>query len=162
MALIVETGPGVAGANSYTSLADAMAFINARDLSVALTEGLLLRAMDVLNVQTFKGAKTEAGNSLPWPRIGVYDCDDTLGASDFIPPQIIHAQIWLAFYIQSDSDPAAVPEPAIKSEKVDVIETVYAVKDGSTTAINPVTLPNVRNALKCFITPIGMGLIDRA
>ena len=138
MALIVETGSGVSGANSYVSLSDAQAFIDARELSVSLTEGHLLRAMDSL--------------------AGVELRSDAINSS--VPQGLINAQIWLAFYIASGHDPAAVPEPAVRAERVDVIDISYAVRDGDMTKIDPLELPNVKRALSGLLAV--SGIIHRA
>lgn len=157
--LTVETGSGVAGANTYVSLADAQAFIDARELSVTLTDGLLLRAMDALSTVRLKGYKTNTGNPLPMPRTSLYDNEGSSIASNVVPQQIINAQIWLAYYIEQGNDPSAVSEPAISSETVDVISVDYAVNAGATTGVSVISLPNVRDSLRGLIVPAGM--IDR-
>lgn len=150
MALIVETGAGVSGANSYVSLADAQAFINARELGATLTEGHLLRAMDALTDVQWSGYKAAASNPLPWPRTHVYDADGFSVDTDSVPASVVNAQIWLAYHIASGDDPAAIATPAIKSEKVDVLETTYAVSESATTRISLLSLPNVVACLSVF------------
>lgn len=160
MPLIVETGEGVVSANSYVTLTEAQSFIDERGLSATLTEGLLLRAMDALSGQRFNGEKARDANPLSWPRIGAYDCESNEIANDGIPRNLINAQIWLAYYIQSGSDPAEVSTPGIKREKVDVIEVEYSTKEGETTQIDLFSLPNVASNLNCLIAR--GGYIDRA
>ncbi len=168
MTLIIETGAGVSGANSYISTADAQAYLDSReivnadgmDVTPNLTDGLMLRAMDALTGIRWDGFKAAAANPLPWPRSHAFDCERVLIASDVIPDQIKEAQIWLAFYIESGSDPATPSTPAVKREKVDVIEVEYAVKDGETTSVSLLALPNVKSRLKCLINTSGG--IDRA
>ena len=160
MALIVETGAGVTGANSYVSLVDAQAFADARGLSVVLTEGLLMLAMDQLNSLRFNGVKSDSDNPLPYPRTGAYDCEYDLIDEDVVPAGIIAAQVWIAVYTAQGSDPSAVATPQIKFEKVDVLEVEYAVSDGATTGVSIMSMPNVRNALRCLTT--GGRHIDRA
>lgn len=160
MALVVETGAGVAGANSYTSLVDAQAFIDARGLTATLTEGLLLSAMDTLNAVRLRGHKTLDTNPLPCPRHTLYDIEGYLLPSNTIPAGIIAAQIWLAYYALQGSDTAAVATPAIRSETVDVISVDYAVSDGATTQISPLQLPNVKRALQGLM--LSAGRIDHA
>ncbi len=160
MDLIVETGAGVAGANSYTSLESAQEFLDARGYSVTLTTASLLRAMDQLNSARYLGRKSDPSNALPFPRADLLDCEGNEIPSDVVPAEMATAQIWLAYYIEQGSDPSAVATPAIKMEKVDVIEVEYAVTDGDTTSISLWSLPNVRNALRCFLA--AQGRIDRA
>ncbi len=160
MALIIETGAGVSGANSYISTADAQAYLDSRNKATVLTDGLMLSAMDALSGVRWDGFKAAAANPLPWPRSHAFDCERVLIASDVIPDQIKEAQIWLAFYIDSGSDPAAVSTPAITSESVDVLSVSYAVKVGDTTAVSLLSLPNVASKLKGLMQ--SSGGIDRA
>ena len=160
MALIVETGTVVSGANSYVSLADAQAIIDARGYEVTLTEGLLLRAMDVLDGVRFSGEKTSSTNPLAWPRAGVFDSEGFEIPISSVPNDVVKAQSWIAYYISQGNDPSAVSTPEIVSETADVIKTEYAVSVGMTTAVSILSLPNVRNALSGLIA--GRGLIDRA
>lgn len=136
MALVVETGAGVDGSNTYVSLEDAQAFVDARELAVTLTAGLILRAMDALsavNLKPFSGT---------------------------VPDGVVKAQIWLAYYISIGNDPAQVSEPAVRMEKVDVLETEFAVVDGQVTTYTPLSLPNVRDSLSGLL--LGSGVLDRA
>ncbi len=160
MALTVETGAGVTGADSYTSLVNAQAFIDARGLSVTMTEGLLLRAMDVLEGTRFKGTKIE-GNPLSFPRSGITDIDGyDIGATE-IPSGVINAQVWLAYYIEQGNDPSAVAGPAVILERVDVLEIEYSARDGDTTALSLLGLPNVKASLRGLIYA-GTGELGRA
>lgn len=162
MALIVETGEGVSGANSYIALADAQSFIDARGLSVTLTEGLLLSAMDPLSAVRFKGAKADKDNPLNWPRKGVVDCEGFDVAENEIPQGVIAAQIWIAYYSEQGIDASAsTSTQQIKKEKVDVIEIEYFESAGTASAVSAMTMPNVKNSLQCFITASG-GRINRA
>jgi|AntAceMinimDraft_11_1070367.scaffolds.fasta_scaffold14574_4 hypothetical protein len=151
MALTVETGASIANADSYVSLVDAQAYVDARGYSVTLTEGLLLRAMDTLSGVSFKGAKTASTNALAWPRYGVYDAEALLVLPTVIPDGIVNAQIWLAYYILGGDDPAVMGTPAVLMEKVDVINVMYAASNGSTTVVSAMSLPNVRAALKGLV-----------
>ena len=103
MALTIETGSGVAGANSYISVADTKTFAAARGITLPAdgaavnTEVLLIRAMDYIEAlrADFQGTKTEEANALQWPRTGVqvdgFDIDD-----DEIPACLPLAQAQLA------------------------------------------------------------------
>lgn len=166
--LIVETGAGVPGANSYILASGAQEFLGLRGFDISVTEGLLLRAMDHLSTIRYLGTKTSSDNPLPWPRTGVYDCEGLLIPPDSIPRQLINAQIWLAYQIDAGNDPGAVQTPAVKSETVDVISVEYAVEEGqmSSEITGPMSLPNVREALRCLVAAgadgFGGGFIDRA
>lgn len=149
MTLIVETGAGVSGADSFVSLADAQAYITARDLSVTLTEGHLLRAMDALS-------------SLPC--LSAYALP--LAEPIEIPAALINAQIWIAYYLGAGAEiDRADTESGIIREKVDVIETEYS-PDHIKTRVTPADLPNVVGQLKVLgCSPLGFptaGRLERA
>lgn len=160
MTITVETGAGIAGANSYVSLAAAQEFIDARGLTSTLTEPLLHRAMDALRDIRWKGYKADVDNALPWPRSGVVDAEGRYIPATEVPQGVIDAQCWMAYHIEQGDDPAAVPEPAVVSESVDVISTTYA-NNGTSTALSWGSFPNVRRALH-GLTAIGGGMLDRA
>lgn len=153
--MIVETGQGVAGANSYVSLADAVTFFDDRELTVSVTTGLLIRSADMLNGLCFKGEKTDRDNQMPWPRSGVVDREGYYVGHDEIPQQLINAQLWIAYYVNAGNDPSSYATPEIKREKVDVIETEYAVKEGDRDTVHILSLPNVRDALRGLTTLTG-------
>jgi len=97
MALTIETGSGVAGANSYVSVVDAQAWVTARGIAVTVTEALLLKAMDYLESlrAEYQGTKTSSTQALQWPRADVY-IDGTLFDANAIPTELISAQCQLA------------------------------------------------------------------
>jgi len=153
MALIVETGLGLdADANSYVRLADAQAFIAARGLTTTITEGHLLQAMDQLNPLDYCGVRTSQNNPLPMPRVGIYNDDGYQYRINAIPQEMVQAQIWAAYYIAEGQDMTARSTPAIKREKVDVLEIEYAVEDGYRESVGLLSLPNVRHALRNFVS----------
>lgn len=135
--LVVEDGSIVAGANSFVSVDDAAQFLFDRDLvkqndiDTANGEGLLRRGLDAI-----RSIPCLSPYLLP------------LSAPVTVPPELIEAQIWAAYYIWLDAgnDPANVATAGIKREQVDTLSVEY--KDtqikGSKT-IND--MPNVRNAL---------------
>lgn len=101
MALVVEDGSLVVGANSYVSLADARAFATARGFSLpsddAVLEPLLIKAMDYLESKRaeYKGTKVESTQALQWPRQDVY-IDGFLFDYQAIPVELVSAQVQLA------------------------------------------------------------------
>ncbi|MCP5006169.1 MAG: hypothetical protein GY941_19845 [Planctomycetes bacterium] len=157
MALIVEDGTGVANADTYISGVDALAFLTARGFSLndeLIVEQRLLQAMDVLNIQLYHGTKTDSDNSLPHPRRYLTSIEGVFYASDEIAQALIEAQIWLAYYIDTGVDLGAVSTPAIKREKVDVLETEYAVDTGVTANTELQDLPFVFNFLKHMLKSV--------
>ena len=99
MSVIVETGAGVANANSFASVAAATAYHAARGNAawdnIDDKDAALLKATDNMQAEyhsRWKGVQTHATQPLDWPRWGV--CIDGWGnyiASDAIPVEVINA-----------------------------------------------------------------------
>lgn len=125
--LIVETGAGVPGAESYLSTADADAYLSARghaawpDLAQDAKEAALRRATDYMEAAygplwLFKRA-TEV-QALSWPRVGWAG----------VPAPVRHACAELA--LRAASGPLLPDEgPAVKSERVGPLLVAY--QDGA-------------------------------
>lgn len=141
MALIVEDGSGILGADSYSTLEEARAY--------ALSRGLVLPELDTLaEVQLrvafdyieslgsrYTGQRTLAAQITQWPRKYVYiDCAELDPA--IVPLAVKQAQVHLAAAIQSGVNLFAVSDgsAAIVREKVGEIETEYKVSAGSSSA----------------------------
>lgn len=131
MALIIEDGTGVVGANSYIDATEARAYATARGLSLpvadAEVEQLLIKAMDFIEAfrGEFQGLKTSADQSLQWPRTGAaldgYDL-----AVDSIPTVLKSAQAQLAADANlQDLMPVGAGKEVVM-EKVDVVQVQYA------------------------------------
>lgn len=137
MALVIENGSLVAGANSYVSVAEARAYAAARastfpaddvDGNIA-AEAALIVAMDYLESfrDQFKGRKVDpATQALQWPRTGV-QIDGWDVPADHIPNELKAAQMQLAVEGAAGTDlmPTGDGREVIR-EKVDVLETEYA------------------------------------
>jgi hypothetical protein len=106
MALTIEDGSGVAGANSYISAEDARAYAEARGLVLPEAgddseddpvEILLMNALDYIESfrAEFQGMKTTQAQPLQWPRDGVILDGYELGY-DEIPEELPAAQAQLA------------------------------------------------------------------
>lgn len=135
MALIVEDGSIVAGANTYVSLADARAYVVARGAALpvddAEAEVVILKAMDYLESfgARFRGERIERDQPLSWPRSGVV-IEDWAWGSDEIPRQVISAQLALVLEVNAGADPFNPPDalPQIR-KKVGPLEVEYANPD---------------------------------
>jgi hypothetical protein len=134
MALIVETGEGVAGANSYQSLDDLKTYAKARgvDLSKmtdAELEVLMIKAMDYLEDlrKKYKGRKASRSQALEWPRVDVYgvERDGELEPSDEIPRVLCYAQLALAIEAISGDLQSNPPSSEVIKEKVGELEIAY-------------------------------------
>lgn len=162
MTLTVENGSGVQNANSYISVADARAYATARGATLPADdtqlEASILKGMDYIEAQRseFQGGKTYTGvpgfwsgtcfdlappsdvdshdaQALQWPRFGVY-VDNIPISGNAIPKELVSALAQCVIEISAGADLQENTDQMIKSEKVDVVETVYmtATDVGST------------------------------
>lgn len=133
MALVIENGSLVAGANSYVEVEEARAYADARASTFtgddAEVEAALIVAMDFLESlrAQYQGSKVDpAGQSLQWPRTGVV-IDGWQVPITHIPKELKAAQCQLALESAAGTDlmPTGDGREVIR-EKVDVLETEYA------------------------------------
>ena len=126
MAIIIEDGTIVAGANSYASEAELTAFAAERGATLTgAADVLLIKAMDYVESfrKAFQGSKVDAAQPLQWPRSGAYVDGYPIPTTE-IPVDLKRAQMQAA--IESDStDLNPNTGQAVKREKVDVIEVEY-------------------------------------
>lgn len=123
MALIIEDGTGVAGANSYITPAEVKAYAAARGLTVPAddseVEKLCIKAIDYLETlrSDYQGRKIALENSLQWPRSGVvldgFDLAETV-----IPNTLKDAQAQLAIEAQTRDLMPTGDGREVKIEKV--------------------------------------------
>lgn len=133
MALIVEDGSVVDGANTYISLVDAQTYLNDRGYDITLTEGLLLRGCDYVNSfrTRFKGYKqTNVLSNMQWPRAFAV-IDNYLINSNVIPAVIPDAQVETALEMAMNRDPHdTTSTQVVKKIKADAIEKEYDTMAG--------------------------------
>lgn len=132
MTLIVETGAGLANAESYISTTDADSYHAARgntawaDLGTEDKEAALRRASDYMTGayrDRWKGYRATSAQALDWPRVGaVVDGFDV--PSDSVPAAVARACADLALRA-SAGELAPDLERGIASQTVDVITVVY-------------------------------------
>jgi len=155
MALVIEDGTPVPGANSYATVAQARDYASARGVTLSAddptVEALLIEACDYLESleSRFKGSRTSPDSQdLAWPRTGVYLYGSkTMFAIDDIPALLIKAQCQLAMdAVDIDLLPTGSGKEVVK-EKVDVIEVEYSKGQGS------VALPEL-NAAMAILGPL--------
>lgn len=134
MALIVEDGSIVTGANTYVSEAQFTAWLTERGIAApADPAAILLRAMDYLETLPFVGYKRTREQPLQWPRFGVLiDC--FAHEENEIPPDLQLAQMFTAAAISDGVDPMGIVEPGIKRERVGAVEVEYMDGAGQSTA----------------------------
>jgi hypothetical protein len=126
MAIVVETGEIVDGANSYVSEADLTSFATAR--GVTLTgdeEALLIQAMDYIESLSYKGLKKTRDQDLQWPRSGVY-IDSYYLDNDVIPEELKKGLMQTAIAIDTGIGPQETLGRKTSREKVGDLEVEYA------------------------------------
>lgn len=125
MALTVENGSGVTGAQTYISETDFETYASDRGYTVTGTSSeLLLQAMLYVDSLSFKGTRASDTQRLKWPRYGVY-IDGVSISSSAIPQQLKDLECEVALAIDSGYDPLGRIDRAVKREKVDAIEVEY-------------------------------------
>lgn len=155
MALVIEDGSIVPGANSYVTSAEYIAWADDRfgasrstaPATEADAEPLILRSMDYFESQNFIGTKKQSDQPLQWPRDNVYI--DGFYQSNSAIPKEVKLSIYELAYTQelgnSELDPI---ERKTISEKVGVIEVHYS-ESSSSTVIN-VSIPNAMKKLLAY------------
>ena len=136
MALIIEDGSGVVGANSYNSVQEIRDYAAARGIMLPTedtdVEVLAVQATDYLETfrSDYQGKKTEVTQDLQWPRTGVV-IEDYDVPSNEIPKLLKHAHAQATGEAYSQD---LLPNKAqvAKKEKVDVIEVEYQETSTST------------------------------
>lgn len=148
MALVIEDGSGVAGANSYVTFQDYSDWATARGITLEHVnqqehiEQHIIRAMDYFENLNFLGRKATDTQPLQWPRTEVV-IDSYSVNSDTIPQQVKNAVYEITKSIDDGDfylDP--VSRETIK-EKVGDLEVTYS----STTGMKRMT-PSITTALK--------------
>lgn len=133
MALVLEDGSGVTGANTYALTATIDNYHSLLGNSTwtgleADKESANLRAMRYLESLDYNGVKDEESNPLEWPRQGAYDRNGFLIDNDVIPQGLINALCEAALVELTSPGglrPSTSTQGQVKRQKVDVIETEY-------------------------------------
>ena len=134
MSFIVETGAGIAGANSYVSLVDANAYHADRitaatwaALTDALKQAYLIHATEYIEgaFEWASGVKNDEDNGLSWPRYGAYDRENYMLDSDIVPEQLKHAVCELAVKVTASAPLQDDVDRETKSESVGPISVTY-------------------------------------
>lgn len=133
MAIVVEDGSGVEGANSYVSRSDFIAYANSHGIIVADTEdtdATLVKAAEFIDnhESKLKGSRAERDQSMSFPRTGV-EIDGWSWGSDEIPRNVVLCQMALAIDIHGGIDPYNPPQNKVRtSERVEgAVSVSFAV-----------------------------------
>lgn len=131
MALIVETGQGVSGSNSYVSLEDARSFAANRGLQLstddAVAETQLVRAFDYIeSLETFY-AGYRVFRETCFPRNDLWVNGFAVG-NDEIPSHVKYAQVHVALAIHAglNPQPNVVLSRQVIREKVGDLERQFS------------------------------------
>lgn len=139
MALIVEDGTGVAGANGYISVAELDGYWDDRNVTLSQTtaekDAAIIIATQYVDLNNkWKGAIAMSDQALDWPRFGVRDDEGRVIASMTIPTQLKNAVAEYAKrQLTAPIQPDVTDEGALKKvkEKVDVIEVETEYQDNT-------------------------------
>lgn len=118
-------------------------YITDRGIQLSGNPGqLLVQATDYLETLDYKGKRASTIQGLKWPRSGVV-VDGVSIDSLIIPADLEKAAYAQCVAIDNGNGGQAVLDPAVKMEKVDVLEVEY--QDGALSAsIDPVTMNILR------------------
>lgn len=130
MALVIEDGSLVAGANSFVSRADVIAYAAERGVTLAddaATDIFAVRAMDYIWSQCLRGGLVAFEQGTPFPRTGLVDGDTADDYVHTIPAAIRNAQLQLALDAANGIDLTASDNPTaeLKRSKVGPLEREY-------------------------------------
>ena len=154
MAIIIEDGTMPVGANAFVSVAEADAYLSARNISswpipasdletdqnLTAKEAAIIRASDYLNTLSWSGTKTDWNWPMSWPRKGVI----VPGVyAEYIPESIVPEQVKRAcmelaalFYTGENLLAAVERGGRVASETVGPISTSY-FEDASSETFYP-------------------------
>lgn len=161
MALIVENGTGVDGANSYGDIAGARTYASDRGVTLGTDDQVsaqLILGTDYLQSFSYVGRPVSFTQALAWPRTRVLFAIDSPFPDDEIPPQLIAAlyQLVIEQFNGIELQPSVDSQSSggfILEEKVDVLLTKYSEKISTTS--QPI-LPKVDALLQGLIQPVPM------
>ena len=129
MAIVIEDGSNVQGANSFVTVDDLEAYMADRGfVTTANLEPMLIKAMDYLKSKEdqFQGVRNYYNQKLPFPRIGMYLYSDEFPANA-IPDAVKEAQMAAATEVAKGVDlMPTVAGKFVKRKKVGPIETEYS------------------------------------
>ena len=150
MAVIVEDGNIITGANSYVTEAEVVAYAAARGTTILLAdaEQLIVKSMDYIESLAFIGIKSTEAQPLQWPRYNA-TVDGYLIDSDEIPSELTKGQLETILAINAGNDPLTTVDRLKESVSVGSLSVTYV--SGSTTN----TVKSINSALKKLLASGG-------
>ena len=169
MALIVEDGSGVKGADSYISLADFRTFADGANFTApaddTIAEGWLRRAAFAMGQMQWKGSQVDADQALAWPRSGVYVNGELLSESS-IPRGIVYGQAMLALEMYADDTAAseagggaAVAEETVKVDVIEQTRKFDLTRRNSGKLLSPAARASSRAQFADYLRTRGLSVI---
>lgn len=158
MAFIVETGAGVANANSYGNVEAATSYAADRGIALsdddAVVQKLLILATDYLESFEYIGVLVSPTQALKWPRKCV-EINDAAFPNNALPTQLVAACYQLVLEQTNGIDIQPTVDRSeggfIIEEKVDVLMTRFSEKIGTT---SEPSMPKVDALLRNLIVGI--------
>lgn len=152
MALIVEDGTGVIGANSYITVAELRAFATDRAITIPVEDSLctplLVKATDYLDLRDYIGTKAIDSQGLAWPRKaeGWYTEDNGIYIYT-IPSVLKTAQAMVAIEVQNGELLPSIRPGKYTSAKVGSLSVSYATDANRSAAIRMTAVDTLLNPL---------------
>lgn len=117
----------------YVDTTDFATWLSDRGYTLSGTDTqLLYQAFDYVEMQSFKGYRTDDTQDNAWPRTGVY-IDGVSQDKDTVPNEVKELQMRVAYDIDNSVSPLTVRTQGVKSETVFGAVSVEYM-DGSSTA----------------------------
>jgi hypothetical protein len=121
MALVQETGSGLANANSYANVDDADTYFDDRGITEwtgtdAAKAAYLIRATDYIERKyggRWVGVRVTTTQALSWPRAGGVDCNGFGILSTIVPTAVVRAVYEAALMLLQGVDLEVTPETTI-------------------------------------------------
>lgn len=144
MALVVETGAIVTGADSYVARADYITYASTLGVTITddeTTDVKLRKAAEFIDSHepNLKGSKVDKEQPRSFPRIG-FSAEGFYWNSNEIPRQVTLAQMAIALDLEAGIDiynPPTNPNLAKKSVEVDgAVKVEYAIDNNSPMKVN--------------------------
>lgn len=150
MAIVVEDGTLVSGANSYITLDEYKNWADDRGITYgndSLLSQQLFRAHDYFETLRFRGLKSDELQAMQWPRDQVLI--DGYAVESFEIPKEVKTAIFELIKIEADGDSRLAPsEREVLSEQIDSIKITYKDNAGMKRST-----PALMRALRKLVLP---------
>ena len=170
MALVIEDGTGIAGANSFVDVPTFRAYAAARGIALPVADAdveiLLVKAMDYLSLYESRlvGVQLDPAQSLIWPRVAYPAATTAPWWESAVPGALPRAQMALAVHAIAgpllQAERPTTDRGPIKSVTVGPITTEYAGAKTASPDGQP-RFPDVDMILRSFLRGSVTSIIAR-